>query len=747
MIIKIKQIIFLILLSLLCVSQVNSEIVKKIEILGNKRVSDETIKIYGEIKINQDYSPKEVNGILNNLYSTNFFKDVKISLNNGILKIVLDEYPVINELIILGEPREKFKEELTKILSSKSNNSFIESNLSKDIEMIKKIYSVQGYNFAKVETKIREIDKKKLDLIFEINRGNVSKISKISFLGDKKVREKRLRDIIASEEDKFWKFISKNTRYNPELVNLDLRLLTNYYKSLGYYDVKITSNSAEIKSSGDVKLIYSIDAGKRYIIKKIMINTDSVFDANIFYPLNKEFTKLAGEYYSPFKVKKLLESIDEIIEANNLQFVEHNVEDIIENDKVTIKFNVFEGKKTLVERINILGNNVTNESVIRSELLLDEGDPFTNLNLDKSVAKIKSRRIFKTVTSKVRSGSEPNLRTIDINVEEQPTGEISAGAGVGTNGGNFVFDISENNWLGQGKKVGFNIDLSEETLKGAVNYYDPNYDFLGNSLSYSLFSRSNDKPNQGYENTLLGASVNTSFEQYKDIYASLGLSATFDDLRTDDSASAALKKQSGEFTELSANYGFTYDKRNRAFMPTEGSIVSFAQTLPVYADRTFLSNTFSTSVYNSVADDIIGVIKFYASSVNGIGSDDVRLSKRKFLSTNRLRGFKSGKLGPLDGTDHVGGNYATALNFEANLPKLLPESTQTDISLFLDFGNVWGVDYDSTIDNSNKIRSSAGIAASWMSPLGPMTFILSQNISKASTDETEAFNFNLGTTF
>ncbi len=747
MILKIKKGIFFIALTMFWVNCVNSEIVKSVDISGNKRVSDETVKIYGEIKINKDYSAEEINQILNNLYSTNFFKDVKIVLRNGVLKIDLDEYPVINELIILGEPKERFIEEIKKILISKSNDSFIQNNLSKDIETLKKIYSIQGYNFAKIETKIREIDKKKFDLIFEIDRGKISKISKISFIGDKKIREKRLRDVIASEEDKFWKFISKNTRYNNELVNLDLRLLNNYYKSMGYYNVKINSNTAEIKSSGDINLVYSIDAGKRYFIKKITINADPVFDTNIFFPLNKEFNQLAGEYYSPFKVKKLLESIDEIIDSNNLQFVEHNVEEILGDDSVTIKFNIFEGKKTLVERINIFGNNVTNEAVIRGELLIDEGDPFTNLNLEKSIAKIKARKIFKSVSPNIKDGSEPNLKIIDINVEEQPTGEISAGAGIGTSGGNFIIDISENNWLGQGKKIGFNLDLSNDSLKGAINYFDPNYNFLGNSLKYSIFSNSNDNPDQGYENTLIGASIGTSFEQYKDIFATLGISGTYDDLRTDDSASASLKKQSGEFSELSGNYGFTYDKRNRAFMPTDGSIFSFSQTLPIYADRSFISNSISTSTYKSITEDVIGAAKFYLTAVNGIGSDDVRLSKRKYLNTRRLRGFESRKVGPLDGADHVGGNYAAAINLEANLPNLLPESTQTDVGLFLDFGNVWGVDYDSSIDKSNKIRSSTGLAASWISPLGPMTFIISQNISKASTDKTESFNFNLGTTF
>ena len=182
-------------------------------------------------------------------------------------------------------------------------------------------------------------------------------------------------------------------------------------------------------------------------------------------------------------------------------------------------------------------------------------------------------------------------------------------------------------------------------------------------------------------------------------------------------------------------------------MPTSGSIISFGQSLPIYADKSFVANTFRSSFYNQINENVVGAAKIYLSSVNGLGSDDVRLSKRKGLSTRRLRGFEKNKIGPVDGNDYVGGNYAAALNLETNLPNLLPEDTNTDVSLFLDFGNVWGVDYDDSIDDSNKIRSTTGIMASWMSPIGPMTFTLSQNLTKADTDQTETFNFNLGTTF
>tara|TARA_X000001036_G_scaffold167237_1_gene158383 strand:+ start:269 stop:2500 length:2232 start_codon:yes stop_codon:yes gene_type:complete len=737
----------IILISFFCNALLHAEIVKKVEIFGNKRVSNETVKIYGGVKINQDVSEKKINQILTDLYATNFFEDVKIELSNGILKINLIEYPVINELIILGEPAKKYLSEIKKVIKLKRKDSFIKTYLSTDVETIKKLYASIGYNFVTINTKVREIDKNNLDLIFEIQKGEVTKISKISFTGDKQIREKRLRDVIASEEDKFWKFISRNTRFSENLVNLDIRLLKNYYKSIGYYDVKVTSNSAEIKRSGNVELIYTIDSGKRYFIKKIITNADSVFDKNLFYTLNKEYQKIIGSYYSPFKVKKLLEEIDALVEKNNLQFVEHNVEEIIEGDSIVIKFNIYEGEKTLVERINVLGNNITDESVIRSELLLDEGDPFTKLGLDKSVSKIKSRNIFRSVRSNVSSGSSSNLKIIDINVEEKPTGEISAGAGIGTNGGSFGFTVTENNWLGEGKNVAFDAEVDQESLRGTLRYTNPNYDLLGNSLNYYVSSTTNDKPDQGYENTLVTAGVGTGFEQYKDIIASLGLSLSYDDLQTVDNASATLKKQSGSFQEIAGDYGFTYDKRNRTFMPTDGSIISFNQSLPLYADKSSIGNTFSASKYHSFSENVIGASKLFVTTVHGLGDDDVRLSKRRKLSSSKLRGFQKGKVGPRDGLDYIGGNYAAALNFEANLPNLLPESSKTDIGLFLDFGNVWGVDFDNTIDESKKLRSSTGVAASWMSPLGPMTFIFATNLSKASTDRTESFNFNLGTTF
>ena len=262
-----KIIIILFLIPLFSIS--NAEIVKKIVIEGNKRVSEETIKIYGDINLDKDLSENDLNNILNKLYSTNFFENIEINLEKNILKVSVKEYPVINQLIINGEEKISYREQIKKLIKLKEKKAFIKPFLSQDIETIKTLYSSLGYNFANIEVKFKEIDAENLDILFNIERGEQTKISSIKFIGNKTIRSKRLRDVIASEEDKFWKIISKNTNLNENLINFDKRLLSNYYKSIGYYDIKVSSNIAQLNQKGNADLIYTIDEGTRYTINKI----------------------------------------------------------------------------------------------------------------------------------------------------------------------------------------------------------------------------------------------------------------------------------------------------------------------------------------------------------------------------------------------------------------------------------------------------------------------------------------------
>jgi outer membrane protein insertion porin family len=725
----------------------SAEVIKKIEVEGNDRISAETIKVYGDINIGKDYSAIQINEILKNLYGTDFFEDIKISLNNGVLSISVREYPIINAVDLEGEKSNTVKKSVLEKLKLKSSESFIENILTQDVNLIKKIYGTIGFNFVNVEPKIEKFDDNRINLIYVLDKGKKTDIAEISFIGDKKIKDKRLRDVIVSEEKKFWKFLSKNTFLSSSNIELDKRLLINYYKSIGYYDVQVLSSNAEIGRENATKLTYTINAGTRYRINKISTNVSEVLDKKTFLGLQDTFTKVVGKYYSPFKVKKILDELDLLIADKDLQFIEHSVNEIIEGDTIEIKINIFEGKKLLVERIDITGNTVTDESVIRAELLLDEGDPFNNLRLDQSIAKLKARNIFGVVKNKIVEGSLKDQKIIKIEVEEKPTGEISAGAGVGTSGGTFAFSVAENNWLGRGINVSTSLNVGAETFTGLLRVTDPNYNFSGNSLNYYIENTSNDKPESGFKNNIVSTGIGTRFEQYKNIYISPNISLSYDDLKVETNASESLKKQKGTFTDLSFDYGISSDNRDRAYAPTDGYISTFGQAIPIYADSPYLRNTFAFAKYHQLSEDMVGTFKFFASGINGLKGEDVRLSKRVKLSSNRLRGFESGKVGPKDGVDFIGGNYALASNFEMSLPNLLPESTKTDFGLFLDLGNVWHVDYDKGVDDSNKLRSSAGVNTSWISPVGPMTFVFSQNLSKASTDVTESFNFRLGTTF
>ena len=729
-------------------TNLNAEILKKVEITGNSRISSETIKVYGDIELNKDYSDDDINVIIKKLYDTKFFSKISTNFSNNLLKIAVEENPIINTIIIDGEKTKKYKKVILEIISLKEKSSYVESDIKNDIEIVRSFYKSLGFYAAEVEARSQVIgtDNKRLNLIFSINKGEKFKISKINFIGNKKIKEKRLRDVIASEEHKFWKIISRNVYLNAERIELDKRLLKNYYLGRGYYNVEVVSSSAESGSETDIKLTYSINAGERFRVKKLATDIDPVFDSSIFQRLEDEFKNFAGDYYSPFKIQKILTKIDDIIDDNELQFVQHSVSETVDEDGIDIVFKIFEGPKVQIERVNIFGNTVTSDSVIRSELLIDEGDPYSKIRIGKSMANLRARNIFKKVSEKILDGSADDLKVMEIRVEEKPTGEIMAGAGVGTEGTSFSFSVKENNYLGKGLGVDATVNLTEESLRGGVTISDPNYKYSGNLVYGGLTSTQTDRPDSGYENTVINFNLGTKYEQYEDLYFTPGLDLSFDDLRVDGTASSALKKQAGEFTEFNFNYGLEMDKRDKSFMPTSGGIISFKQGVPIFADQASFFNSLSIAQYHGFSDNVIGAMKFYAATITAI-DDDVRLSKRLRMPAKRLRGFDSKKIGPVDQGDYVGGNYVAALNFEAQLPNLLPEATQTDVAAFLDFGNLWSVDYDSSVGNSSKIRSAVGVTTQMWTPIGPVNFVLAQDLSKAESDQSQTFKFQIGTSF
>jgi len=302
--------------------------------------------------------------------------------------------------------------------------------------------------------------------------------------------------------------------------------------------------------------------------------------------------------------------------------------------------------------------------------------------------------------------------------------------------------------MGTGVKLNTQVSVSDTGISGIFSTKNPNYNNSNKALFTSVEASQVDQMKKfGYKSTKTGFSLGTSFEQYADIYFSPSFNNYFETLKTSSTASDAKKKQKGDYFDSSFSYGLTLNKLNQNFQPSSGFISSFNQNIPIYSQDYSIENKYSFAKYYSPNDNAIISLKFLANSVNSLAGDDVRISKRLFLPNKRLRGFEYGKIGPKDGDDYVGGNYASALNFKTTLPSLFTNLENFDFSLFVDAGNVWGVDYNDLINDNSKIRSSTGLAIDWFTPIGPLSFSFSKPITKADTDKTENVRIDIGTTF
>ena len=323
-----------------------------------------------------------------------------------------------------------------------------------------------------------------------------------------------------------------------------------------------------------------------------------------------------------------------------------------------------------------------------------------------------------------------------------------AGAGFGTSGTSTTFGVKENNYLGNGLKLDAKLNLSEESVKGKLSIQNPNFNNSDKSIYVNVQSSETDKlTDSGYKTSKTGFTLGTNFEYYDDFFLGTSINSYYESIETDSTASSQQKKLKGNYFDNFLSLNFDLDKRNQKFQTTQGFRNYFATDFPIISETNTLSNTLILTNYFEYFENHVLKSSFYFKNSNSISDKNIKLSERLYLPSNRLRGFESGKVGPKDGNDFIGGNYITSINFSSDVPKILENSQTTDIKIFLDIANVWGVDYDSSLEKSDDIKSAFGVGLDWFSPIGPMNFSLSQHLSKGSNDITESFRFNLGTTF
>tara|TARA_B100000767_G_C19766547_1_gene537815 strand:- start:712 stop:2949 length:2238 start_codon:yes stop_codon:yes gene_type:complete len=743
------NIIFQILLfSLFIVFSAFSKNYEKIIINGNERISDETILVYSNLSEKNELDEDSINNILKNIYDTGFFKDVAIEIKNKILLINVTENPIIQSVFIEGIKSSKILDEITDNLSLKDRSSFNVTNAKNDEILILNLLKDRGYYFSTLITTVEELGDNKINLIHNVTLGKRAKISKISFIGEKIFKDRQLRNIIISEEYKIWKIVSGKKFLNEEMVNFDKKLLNIFYKNNGYFNVVIESSFANYLGEDQFELLYNIFPGQKYFFNDLSLELPADFDKANFDDLNKIFKKLKGKKYSLNAINSILDEIDKIVLNEEFEFLKSNVYEKINDNLINLTFNIEESEKFYVEKINIFGNNVTRENVIRNNLIVDEGDAFNEILHKKSINNIKSLNIFSLVNSEILKNPNNNQKIINITVNEKPTGEISAGAGVGTNGASVNFGVRENNFLGRGIELSTNLSISEKSIRGITSLNNPNYKGTNKSLKLSAESSVTDNlKNFGYKSNKTGLSIGTGFEYYKDLFLNVGISSYAETLKTDASASTNIQKQKGSYFDTFLNYSFSFDKRNQRFKPSKGFKATFIQNVPLISEALTLNNTFDYKIYNEWLDKNIATIGFYASSTTSLASKSVKLSERLHVPGSKLRGFQVGKIGPKDSLDYIGGNYLAVFNASTTLPQILPNLQNTDFSIFFDAANIWGTDYDSSIAQDNRVRSSIGLAVDIFTPIGPLNFTFTEVISKDSKDVTESFRFNLGTTF
>ena len=740
-----KIVFFLLILTTFAFAEI-----KQVKILGNKRVSSNTIEVLVDKKVTQIDSIY-INNLTRKIYNTEFFSNVNISYDNNILSISVVENPIVNFFYINGITGSDL-DEVNKIVSLKENSIFSVAKLKKDLEDVKEYYKLTGYYFAVIEPEVIKIDDNQINLILNINKNDISKIKNIYFIGDKYFSSGQLLSIITSAEDSWWSFFS-NSSLSEDRIENDKKLLKSYYKSKGFYDVQIESAFASLDKKNNFTLTYSINSGKKYKFGNIEIKTESSIIKNSSILDIKTISEkiIKDKLYSMPAILTIEKKVNTYLEDEKYTNIEIDIEEIKKSDdKIDLIINLNSLKKTVIGKINIYGNSITEEKVVRDNLVISEGDILNISKIKKSVDNINSKNIFRKTDYKISdSEQQKNLKDLNFYVKEQPTGSIAAGIGYGSNGGLLEGSINERNFLGKGVDLNFIGRLTSEKISGIFSYIDPNFKNSEKELANYLYSETDDYSNAGYTSKRIGDRLGTRYEIFEDIHFKPFVLFQYDKLETNANASSLLRSRDGNFTTTTLGFNLLADFRNSKNLPTSGSLLFFDQSYAtLISDIPTIQTSIGSTFYQELINEkFIGSAKLKLSNVTAFDNKDIKLSDRIFASTSDLRGFESRGVGPVDTGSHVGGNYLAVLNLKSTFPNPISDSLRPNSYFFYDIGNVWGVDYSDVISGSSKLRTSTGLALDLVTPIGPLSFTYSIPLSKASTDKEQRFLFNIGSSF
>lgn len=753
-----SRVFLLLALAIVSLPAVAADTISGIEVQGSQRIEPETIKSYMTLHVGDAFEQGAVDQSLKTLYGTGLFADVTLSRRGSVLIVKVTENPSINEIAFEGNNKVK-DENLSGEIQSKPRAVYTRTKVLSDVQRIQEIYRRSGYFAATVTPKIIPLDQNRVNLVFEINEGTRTLVRSIKFVGNTHMSDSTLKEQISTRESRWYRFLSSADVYDPDRVEVDKELLRRYYLSKGYADFRVTSAVAELAPDNQgFYLTFTVEEGERYRFGAVSIasqirqlDTDSLKD---------QLTTVEGKWYNATKVEETINNLTKALNDRQYAFVDIRPEVNRDRDARTIAltYNIGEGQKVYVDRININGNLRTQDRVVRREMQLVEGDPFNRSKLQQSEQNIKDLGFFETVDVNVSQGTAPDRANIDVNVAEQSTGEISIGAGYSTADGPLAdFGISERNFLGKGQDLRFNTTLSGRSQQFNLSFTEPYFLDRDLSAGVDLFHDRTNNNESSYDEQRSGFALRMGYPLAENLRQRL--SYTLNNTRIDNvptTASRFVREQEGDRLTSAVGQELTYDRRDSKLTPTDGYVLRFSTDVAgLGGDAQYLRLRGGGSVYFPLGSPE-WVLSFLgeAGAIQGLGQD-VAISDRFFLGGDTLRGFKTSGIGPRDLTtseeDALGGNYFARASAELGFPLGLPDEFGLKGYVFTDAGTLWGNDASplpgETFVDDSTIRLSSGVGVGWKSPLGPLRVDLAFPVMKESYDQTQQFRLSFGTRF
>ncbi len=726
--------------------------VEQIRVEGAQRIEAETVLSYMSFHRGDTIGAASLDKSLKSLFATGLFADVILRREGGAVIVRVVENPVINRLAFEGNNRIS-DEILSDEVRLRSRVVYTRSRVQSDVQRIIDLYRRGGRFAARVEPKVIQLEQNRVDLVFEIEEGRLTEIRKVSFIGNRRFDDSELRGIVQTKESAWYRLFG-NDSYDPDRLTFDRELLRRHYLANGYADFRVVSAIAELTPDREGFFVtFTVEEGERYKFGKIDVAT-ALKDLNPDQ-LRENLEVTEGDWYDASGVEKSVSNLADAAGSLGYAFVDVRPRVRRNRDKrlINITFNIREGPRVFVERINIIGNVRTEDKVIRREFQLIEGDAFNTEKLRRSRQRIRNLGFFEKVEIDNVPGSAPDKTVVNVEVQEKSTGEISFGVGFSSTAG-LLGDISirERNLVGKGQDLRLTLRVGQREQRLDLSFTEPYFLDKNLSAGVDLFNRTRDLQRESsFDRNSLGMALRIGYRVAEYWSQRWNYSLREDEVTDIDSdASLAIREQEGKFTTSSIGQSLTYDTRDSRISTTEGVVITYSNEFAgLGGDTRFFKNQMKAAVFYPFTDDIIGSVRAGTGYVFGI-DDDVRIINRFFLGGDSLRGFDSSGVGPRDIAtgDAVGGKWYYRSSFQASFPLGLPNEFDIKGHVFSDFGSLGGVDGDAgAVTDTGSLRASAGIGLAWNSPFGPLRFDFAKAVLKEDFDDTQFFRFSFGTRF